>query len=108
MNAQLLLGAKEVYGFSKILYNISKTITHWGNYVLLLVGIVLIAYGGIALFKAIKSLGGQQGSGGGTEWVKAVLAIIIGIILAAAKIGDIRHNSGIDGNTLQHALNGEG
>lgn len=105
MNAQLLFGA---VGFSKVLNNIAKTITHWGNYVLLLVGIVLIAYGGVALFKAIKSLGGQQGQGGGMEWVKAVLAIIIGIVLAATDINSIKDNSTIGKDTVKDALNGKG
>lgn len=77
-------------------------------FILILVGIVLITYGGIALFKAIKSLGGQQGGGGGMEWVKAVLAMIIGIVLTSTTVGSIRSNSAIDGNTLQHALNGNG
>lgn len=106
MNAQLLFGA---VGFSKVLSNLAKTITHWGNYILLLVGIVLIAYGGIALFKAIKSLGGQQGpGGGGMEWVKAVLAIIVGIVLAATDINSIKNNSTIGKDTVKDALNGKG
>ncbi len=106
MNAQLLLG--EAVGFSKVLKNLADTITHWGNYILLLVGIVLIVYGCVALFKAIKSLGGQQGGGGGMEWAKAILGIIIGIVLTSTTVGSIKNNSAIDGKTLQHALNGEG
>lgn len=109
MNAQLLLGAdKAPVGFSKILWNISQTVEHWGNYILLLVGIVLITYGCVALFKAVKSLGGQQGPGGGMEWVKAILAIILGIIIAATDVGNIRHNDALNKDTLKHALNGEG
>lgn len=105
MNAQLLFGA---VGFSQVLKNIAKTVTTWGNYIFLLVGIVLIVYGGFALFKAIKSLGSQQGGGGGMEWVKAILAIIFGIVLSAATVGSIKNNSAIDKDTLKHALNGEG
>ena len=105
MNAQLLFGA---VGFSEVLKNLADTLTKWGNWILLLVGIVLIVYGGIALFKAIKSLGGQQGGGGSMEWVKAILAFIIGIVLASTTVGSIRENSAIDGKTIQHALNGEG
>lgn len=122
MNVQLLLGAMKVQllfsaakakgegpvGFSKVLHQISQTITDWGNEILIIVGIVLIAYGGIALFKAVKSLGGQQGSGSGMEWAKAILAIIIGIVLCATKINEIRNNEAIDSSTLKHALNGEG
>lgn len=112
MGTQLLFGAKapagDPVGFSKLLSNLAKTITDWGDNILILVGIVLIVYGCVAMFKAIKSMSGQQGGGGGMEWAKAILAIIIGIVLTAAKVGDIRHNSAIDNNTLKHALNGEG
>lgn len=115
MGAQLLFGATKVQlwvgavGFSRVLSNIANTIRHWGNWILLLVGIVLITYGAISLFKAIKSLGGQQGpGGGGIEWIKAILAIVIGIVLAATKVSDIENNGQIDHNTVKDALNGNG
>lgn len=111
--AQLLLGAtdakgRSTNGFSGILHNISNTIQSWGDYVLLFVGIILIAYGALALFKAIKGLGDQQGGGGGMVWAKAVLAIIIGIVLCVTRVSDIRNNDKINNNTVKDALNGEG
>lgn len=105
MGAQLLFDA---VGFSRVLSNIASTFRHWGNWILLLVGIVLITYGAVSLFKAIKSLGGQQGPGGGVEWVKAILGIVIGIVLAATKVSDIENNGSIDHNTVKDALNGNG
>lgn len=96
--------------FTAILDNIVKTVQSWGDKVILFVGVVLIIYGAFALFKAIKSLGGQQGpgGGGGMEWVKAVLAIIIGILLTATKVADLKDGTSINGSTLKQALNGEG
>lgn len=111
---QLLLGAaddkgRSTNGFSGILHNISNTIQSWGDYVLLFVGIILIAYGALALFKAIKGLGDQQGGGGGgMVWAKAVLAIIIGIVLCVTRVSDIRNNDKINNNTVKDALNGNG
>lgn len=125
MNAQLLLattktqlllfGAKKAAndvgtsdkGFSGLLNNLSKTVESWGNYVLIFVGIVLIAFGAIALFKAVKGLGGQQGPSG-MDWAKAVLAIIIGILLSATTIGKIKHNDHLNSDTINDALNGNG
>lgn len=106
--AQLLFGGRSTSGFSGILNNITKTIQSWGDYVLLLVGIVLIAYGALALFNAIKGLGGQQQGGGGITWVKAILAIILGIVLSATRISDIKNNGSINGSTVKEALNGKG
>lgn len=123
MNAQLLLAATKVQllfgaaagadtekntaGFSGILKNLTKSIQSWGDYIIILVGIVLIAYGAIALFKAIKGMGGQGGPGG-MDWAKAILAIIIGIVLSVTSIGAIKTGAGIDGNTVKDTLSGNG
>lgn len=108
MNAQLLLGASDK-GISGILKNVTTTVQSWGDYVLILVGLVLIAYGAIALFKAVKGLGGQGGQGGGAmDWAKAILAIVIGILLTVTNISAIKDKSPINSDTINDALSGKG
>ena len=116
MNAQLLLAATKAQllfgasdkGISGLLKNITTTVESWGDYVLILVGLILIAYGAIALFKAIKGLGGQGQGGGAMDWAKAILAIVIGILLTATNIAAIKKDSPIGQDTIHDALSGNG
>lgn len=108
MNAQLLLAAEERHGITKILYNVTTTIQSWGDAILILVGLILITYGAIALFKAIKGLGGQGQGGGAMDWAKAILAIVIGILLTVTNIAAIKDNSPINKDTINDALSGKG
>ena len=107
LNAQLLLGAKTA-GISGLLHNIATTVESWGDYVLILIGLILITYGAIALFKAVKSLGGQGQGGGAMDWAKAILAIVIGILLTATNIAAIKKDSPVGKDTIHDALSGKG
>lgn len=95
-------------GLSTILKNVQSSIGHWGYWIIAIVGMVLLIFGGVQLFKAIKSMGGQGGGQSGMTWVKAGLAIVIGIMMLSGGFNSLAQNEQLGSGAADSVLKGNG
>lgn len=95
-------------GLSTILKNVQLSIGHWGYWIIAIVGMVLLIFGGVQLFKAIKSMGGQGGGQSGMTWVKAGLAIVIGIMMLSGGFNSLTENEQLKSGAADSVLKGNG
>ena len=95
-------------GLSSILKNIQLSIGHWGYWIIAIVGLVMLIYGGVQLFKAVKAMGGQGGGQSGMTWVKAGLAIVIGIMMLSGGFNSLAENKQLGSGAADNILQGNG
>lgn len=75
-----LVTMPQMWSLQEMLDNAKPMLENLGGGFLVLLGVILIIYGGIMLFKAIA--GGQQSGSPASLWGKVVLAFVFGGALA--------------------------
>lgn len=66
----------QMWSLQEMLDNAKPMLEKLGGGFLVLLGVILIIYAGILIFKAL--VGGQQGGSKGAIWGKVVLAVVFG------------------------------
>lgn len=86
------------WSLGTFLQNAKGLLDNWGTTFILIVGLALIIYGGIKLFKAVT---GRTGSTG-PEWLKVILSLGIGGLLFFGGLGTLKNVGGMGDDMVKH------